>query len=177
MMDLDLQLSQLLGSMTLQGSWTSPADLVSSSVPVWRFVSTDVVIYWRKAKEELDKAYATLKAQDECMSDASDTEDFPYQARCPSPLFFSTPLLTFDDLDLISSGAGGSAESTSVFEARIQRDSSRSTAPFNQVLNPAGFYPGLRALFSLSHSVCSGCILFLACSCKHRAMSHCEKML
>ena len=37
------------------------------------------------------------------MSDGSDSED-SYPARPPSPLMLSTPLLTFDDLDLLFQG-------------------------------------------------------------------------
>ncbi|KAI0343702.1 hypothetical protein BDW22DRAFT_1344657 [Trametopsis cervina] len=87
MMDLDQQLAQLLGTMTLQGVWNAKADVV---------------------RDAPNTGYApgptpAAAVHDEDMSDSSDAEDSSlYQARCPSPLFFTTPLLTFDDLPLPS---------------------------------------------------------------------------
>ncbi|KAI0691910.1 hypothetical protein BC835DRAFT_95316 [Cytidiella melzeri] len=81
MMDLDQQLAQLLGTMTLQGAWN---------------VKTDM------ARDVRSMGYATpskavmAAAPDECMSDSSDAEDSsPYQANAQHllqpPLSSSTP--------------------------------------------------------------------------------------
>lgn len=45
MMDLDQQLAQLLGTMTLQGVWNAKADVVSpvTSFPQLAFMNADVV--------------------------------------------------------------------------------------------------------------------------------------
>jgi len=72
MMDLDQQLAQLLGTMSIQNAWNQAQDLTRDVVP--------------------NMAYATPKAQDDCMSDSSsDTEDSstPYQAN-PLPSSSST---------------------------------------------------------------------------------------
>lgn len=80
MMDYDQQLSQLLGNMTIQNAWRVVPDMPS---------------------EHTSAAFSPPAAQDSFMSDSSDSEDSHYQARCPSPLLLSAPLLTFDNLDLL----------------------------------------------------------------------------
>lgn len=52
------------------------------------------------AKNKPNELYLPARGLNAFISDMPLMEDTPYQARCPSPLFFSTSLLTFDDLDL-----------------------------------------------------------------------------
>ncbi|GJE91371.1 hypothetical protein PsYK624_075210 [Phanerochaete sordida] len=100
MMDFDQQLAQLLGGMTLQNTWNVVPDV---------------------APHDASAPHTPPAAQDAFMSDSSDTEDAAYPARCPSPLFFSAPLLTFDDLDAHFGGAGSKGKSRRGGGERRQR--------------------------------------------------------
>ncbi|KAJ3557452.1 hypothetical protein NM688_g1468 [Phlebia brevispora] len=92
MTGLDDQLSQLLQNMTLKGSWNIVANIESEKLlPTSHTAAQN---YFKHESFDGMDCGTDMRPGD----DAPCMEEPAYQARSPSPLFFSTTLLTFDDL-------------------------------------------------------------------------------
>ena len=124
MMETDL--SHLLQSMSLRGSWNVLADVVSLAQLCARrsrrlICATQdegkhqAVVQVPAAGSSLDECLATNGAVEIDMIDID-------EARCPSPLFFSTSLLTLDDL-ILDIKPKGKAKSA-LIKAHLKRASS-----------------------------------------------------
>ena len=119
-MELDDQLSQLLENMTLKGAWNVVADMVSHRSESQTDEPSLNSVRLRQQNDKLvplsqsrtpnafdgvsfnDMDCGSVMQQESYTLDGLDME----QARCPSPLFFSATLLTFDDVVLDTNPKG-----------------------------------------------------------------------